>query len=367
MPLPQLGELNAQTVEELIDELAKYRKELMFVLENLDTTNVNGFNAEVINAGVINGKHLHIDSNVSFADGYDPEGLRHEMNTQFSVVDGQIQGKVSIDTFNALDQKVQHNSTTITQTATEIRSEAAAMKLDLDGKISQANSTITQTATSIRQEVSTSVSRLDGRIDTANASISTLSGQIALKAESSTVSALGTRMNSAEININGLNSTISSKVSYTDYNGTNIVSMINQTPYYVEIHASKINLYGAVSVLSDISGNLGTITSGNINISNDIYVGNNIYLGRYTGGSKNLIFADTVSIRSDGYGLSLASVTGTTIENATFVGTSVDFSRVYNIIGLPGSGPTSVRYSASSRRLYVDNYGSQVGWINLDG
>jgi len=60
------------------------------------------------------------------------------------------------------------------------------------------------------------------------------------------------------------NEQISLKVSETDYNGNTIASLINQTATTIDIQASKINLVGAVTVLSDITGNLGTITAGTI-------------------------------------------------------------------------------------------------------
>ncbi|MGY3718854.1 hypothetical protein ACWE42_25480, partial [Sutcliffiella cohnii] len=59
-------------------------------------------------------------------------------------------------------------------------------------------------------------------------------------------------------------SAIESKVSTVDYNGNNIASLINQTATTIKIQASKINLVGAVTVLSDITGNLGTITAGTL-------------------------------------------------------------------------------------------------------
>lgn len=57
---------------------------------------------------------------------------------------------------------------------------------------------------------------------------------------------------------------ISLKVSETDYTGNAIASLINQTATTIDIIASKINLVGAVTVLSDITGDLGTITAGDI-------------------------------------------------------------------------------------------------------
>lgn len=71
-----------------------------------------------------------------------------------------------------------------------------------------------------------------------------------------------------------------------DKNG--IISAINLSPEGVDIQGTRINLIGAVTVLSDITGNLGSITAGNIyginifganiDISDDIKIGDRIYL-----------------------------------------------------------------------------------------
>ncbi|GKV64671.1 MULTISPECIES: phage tail spike protein [unclassified Sporosarcina] len=222
----------------------------------------------------------------------------------------------------------------ISITASQIRSEVADVKSGLQ-------SSITQTAGQIRSEVSSEVTRVDGRIDTANSSITQLSDRINLKAESSTVDSLGSRVNSVEFNLDAANAQISQKVSQSDYNGNTITSLINQTSTTIDIQASKINLVGAVNVLSDISGNLGTITSGNINISQDLFVGNNIRLGRYLTGTKRMTLADGVAISSDGWSMSLTAVSGVGIENAVFTGTSVSFASI-NSINWGSNRPTAV-------------------------
>jgi len=122
-------------------------------------------------------------------------------------------------------------------------------------------------------------SNLTTRLSTAESTITQQAGLIASKAESSTVTALGNRVTTAEQNINGLTGQISQKVSKTDYNGNTIASLINQTATTIKLQASKINLVGAVTVLSDITGNLGDITAGNIsgvNITGVTITGSNI-------------------------------------------------------------------------------------------
>lgn len=57
-----------------------------------------------------------------------------------------------------------------------------------------------------------------------------------------------------------------------------IISAINLSPEGVSISGNRINLMGAVTVLSDISGNLGHITAGNIDISDDVKIGDKLII-----------------------------------------------------------------------------------------
>lgn len=301
--------------------------------------------------------------------------IRSEVSSEVKRIDGSLSSLSSSITQTAtqirsevnskvteLNGKITDTNSSITQTASSIRSEVNSKVTELDGKISSANSSITQTAESIRSEVNTKVTELDGKISTANSSITQLAGQVSIKADASTVDALGTRVTTAEWTVDAVAGQISSKVSYTDFTGERVVSMINQTPYYIEIVASKINLRGAVTVLSDISGNLGTITTGTIDIYQSASIGAGLYLrgqGNYTG-----IYFGSTQINQDSSG-SLNINGGITSRGAftEFFG-SVDFSRA-NVTGLGGGGATTVRYSSASSRLYIDQNGYQVGYVDV--
>lgn len=158
-----------------------------------------------------------------------------------------IRSEISTD-ITALDGKITAANSNITQTAAAIRAEVASEVTELDGKITTTNTTITQTATQIRAELSSEVIRMDGRIDTSNTSISTLAGQVSVKADSSTVTALGNRMSSAEFNISSLSGTISSKVSQTEYNGSTIASLINQSASNITIDVKALDLMAITTV-----------------------------------------------------------------------------------------------------------------------
>ena len=89
-------------------------------------------------------------------------------------------------------------------------------------------------------------------------------------------------MSSAQSSITQMSDQITQKVSYTDYNGSTIVSKINQDPYSVTIDAQKINLNGAVIVSGDISG------ATNINVSKNITVGQTLNIGESWTGNYNI-------------------------------------------------------------------------------
>lgn len=94
---------------------------------------------------------------------------------------------------------------------------------------------------------------------------------------------LGYRLSSAESTITQQAAEIESKVSYTDYNGNEIASRINQTATTVKIEASRIEFAGHVfGQDATFTGNIvgGSITSNTtINVTTDLRVGNNIYIG----------------------------------------------------------------------------------------
>lgn len=224
-----------------------------------------------------------------------------------------------------------------------------------DGEILEAYSQINLTADEIRSEVSSTVSRIDGRVDSANSSISQLSGEISLKASVTSVDALGSRVNTAEINIDAANSQISLKV---DRNG--IIGAINLTPELARIQARNVEFVGAVSVLSDITGNLGTITTGRIDIYQDASIGAGLTLRG--SGNRTGLYLDKAQITSLDGAMSFFALRDISIGPFTTFNGRVDFSSAI-VTGLDSSNGTTVRYSSSSRRLYVDLNGVEQGFI----
>lgn len=106
---------------------------------------------------------------------------------------------------------------------------------------------------------STTVTEIGNRVNQTEISIDNANAAIALKASQSDVDALGERVSSAESSIKVNADSIELKVSK---NG--VISAINQTAESVKISASKINLEGYVtaSELSALEANFGNLTSG---------------------------------------------------------------------------------------------------------
>lgn len=298
MPIPTLGEISGNDITTLIESLEKQRKELAFVLSNLDTSNVLELNAEVINAGVINAKHVSIGTETTYEAGFSPGDLRIEMETQFTVIDGEISAMVLQEDFDALGNRV---------------ASAESSLSVLPGQI----------ALKVSQE---DFNALGQRVSTAESSLSVLPGQIALKVSQQDFNALGQRVSTAESSLSVLPGQISSKVSSTDYTGNTIASLINQSATTITIQASKISLVGAVSVLSDITGNLGTITSGTLLVDTNATVGNSLDIGRvYDNGDKKLTFRAALGDASITFRPQYDEIRIAAFNTITLSATEIDF------------------------------------------
>jgi len=232
-------------------------------------------------------------------------------------------------------------------------------KVDIEQNKKETRSRIEQTNERITMEVE--------RIDDSIASLQIEADNIQLSVQS-----LDSRLDNAESQLSIQAGQIETKVSYSDYNGNEIASRINQTATTIKIQASKINLVGAVSVLSDISGNLGTITAGIlngvvINIDTDARSRKQSLLGNWSSdGVRKTIYFNNMANISGGTGFSGANMEvsadtfyfGTTEvvfgDSTGYNRTRVDFSRA-DVIGLTvpyassaGNADTLDGYHASS-------------------
>ena len=219
------------------------------------------------------------------------ESIRLEV----SDLDGDLRGLISLTAEEIRSEVSDMESgiySTISQTADTIRSEVSDMESGI-------YSTISQTADTIRSEVSDMESELQSSI-TQNATA--IQSRVTSSEFESTVTQLNNAIQSRVTN-NTFSTTITQlwdeldfKVEKSDYTGDNIISRINLSSTSATIQARRINLVGAVSVLSDLSGNLGTITAGeirgvnivggsitsntDIDVTSDVRVGNNVYVGQ---------------------------------------------------------------------------------------
>lgn len=258
---------------------------------------------------------------------------------------------------------------------------------DLDNKLS---SQIVQTADQIRSEVQAEVTTINGNITSINNSISTLTQradmiQSTVTSHTTQISNLGTRMSSAESSITQLADEIDLRVTYDDYTGNKIISRINLTSTTATIQASKINLKGAVTVLSDITDELGTIYAGNIygvniysayiNISDDVRIGNNLYLGSSSSFSvsKRIVFNNYATIRGggssadgDGYGIEISA---SAIELRGYLNVVADatFEQDVEIEGdLIFNGSYQWKANSSGSRVYFKRNGIDLFYIDTN-
>ncbi len=252
--------------------------------------------------------------------------------------------------------------------AINIRADSITQSVtDLNNNLS---SRITQTAAEIRSEVTAQVVSINNDIRNVRNDISTVTQtaaqiQSTVTSQQTQISSIGTRVSNAESSITQQAYQIESKVSLTDFTGNTVVSKINQTATTISIQASKINLIGAVSVLSDITGNLGSIYTGYIDIQQDIKLGNNLYLNGsgtrglffdrwgatgkiYSNGNNMVIYSDSLAINS--------------MWSTDFNGT-VDFSKA-NVVGLDAETVRGLYIAYNSTFVYIrDRYGNNVAQI----
>lgn len=151
---------------------------------------------------------------------------------------------------NILEGQLDLYATKVEVNAIESRVNAAEINIDgLTGQISlKADSAL--------------VTSIDTRLGNAEANIDGLNSAIALKAEATEVTSLGTRVTTAEANISALEGQIELKVNASDITGNNVMSLLNLSSTTIRLQASKIQLAGAVTVLSELTDDLGTITAG---------------------------------------------------------------------------------------------------------
>ena len=205
--LPDISQaFNGNTNEQILDSLQKYRKELNFLLMNLDESNM----PEI--AGRLDG----IDGSFSL--------IQQDLSS-ITLAVGNAQGDISALSLRAdgIDLAVSNNAGSI-----------SALSLTVDG-------------------ISTTVSNQAGQISTINQTVSGIQ---------TTVSSHTTTIGTHTSQITQLDSEISSVVSWTDVTGNMVASLINQTATTITLQASKIDLTGITTIYGSSAGDYVTVNSG---------------------------------------------------------------------------------------------------------
>lgn len=103
-----------------------------------------------------------------------------------------------------------------------------------------------------------------------------------------------------------------------------VIAAINLSPEGVTIQGTKINLVGAVTVLSDITGNLGTITAGTIN-GVSVNVGSGFdAINLYQSGSSGILDIGVGSIVGNFLGMNIDSAGQLRLEGTVLNVVSTD-------------------------------------------
>ena len=162
-----------------------------------------------------------------------------------------------------------------------------------------------------------------------------------------------------------------------------VISAINVSPERIKIQSQNLDIIGAVNVLSDIKCNLGVINTGtlnsiniysaNINIQENIYVGDKIYLGATRSWSnKEIIFNQSSKITGGG-GLEEINLEGTVTNfkaRTTIVSSGVnqfvvdaatfmvnEATRTFGLVKT--TGQMGLHLNPSRERLYIRNGSGQ--------
>lgn len=285
--------------------------------------------------------------------------------------------------FQETEEKIVDQYTTITSqytasisaNARQIRTEMSEHVTTINNSIGaqynriteEYNSSITQTAREIRTDVTASITSVNNNIQNVQnyaSSISQTAQQIQsqVNSQQTVIDGQGTRISSAESSITQQANQISQKVSQTDYNGSTIASLINQTAYDVSISAAKINLDGAVIVNGTISG------ASSINVSESAIIGTTLQIGQDWQSSypKAIRFAGQYSSAGISYNNGSLTISAVDAINLDADNINILGSLSGNIDAASLNGFTlSTSTSGGKRYVTFRQFGSYLGQIEL--
>ena len=337
---------NKKELEQILDTLVKYRKELNFLLMNLDADNMPSI------AGLIQDAYGNISLISQSIDEIRLLVADAENNiASLTVQSDNIMLLVSDNSSNiaslqiradSIESSVADNASNISiveQTATQIQSTVSNQA----GQISS----LTQTASGLQSTVSNQAGQISNITQTVNGIQSTVSSQ-------------NTSIGNMQSSITQLSASISSVVSFTDIDGNDVVSKINQTATTIQIQASKINLVGMTTLYGNDSGDRVVVNNGRIDFYND---GDNVFrIFPYSGGvglvspsENNIILDDDVIISDD-----LDVFGRLTVEESATFGSQVFFEGLAEFDYMPRVNGEEFVQTNREMRILQTSYGVTI-------
>lgn len=338
------GLQDKDTMNNILDTLQLYRKELNFLLMNLGPDNMPSVigrmedtEGNISDISQTVGKiSLTVASNSG--DIGQLQVTADSISATVSNNAGDI-GRLSIRA-NAIESTVADNSGQISQvmqTASSLQSTVA----DQAGQIT----VMKQTSASIQSQVTNQSGRISTLTQTANGiqtqvtnnKNSITSVTQTMSGIQSTVSYQGSQLSTARSDITQLSSSISSKVSYRDYNGREIASLINQEANRITISADALDLRGVTSIYGDNNSEATFDRYGDFNI----YHGSNLVFSIYNAVTETDLYLANRRI------LTTSNVTRETYPIGTW-----DFGYA-DVIGL-GTSDNAIEAYYRANKCYID-------------
>lgn len=317
-----------ETLNNILDTLQLYRKELNFLLMNLDEDNMPSVIGRIEDGeGNISNISQTVDeiSMTVSSNAGDISNLQIKAD-QISAKVANAQGDIAalVITANGISSTVASHTGQISQ----INQTASGIQTQVSNQAGQISS-LSQTASSIQTQVTNN----KGEISTVKQTASGLQTQVSnnkndISTVTQTVNGIRSQVSSLDREVGGfyseitqLSGQISSKVGYNDYNGREIASLINQEAHRITISAEAIDLHGITTVNGQLR--IGTQSDRNTYI-------------RFGGGPT--IYGE---VRS-GFGAFLE-----------FSATDIDFGGA-NIRNFKGGSDSAIEAYYSSNKCYLD-------------
>lgn len=275
-----------ETLNNILDTLQLYRKELNFLLMNLDGDNMPSILGRIEdgegNVSNISQTVDEISMTVANSAG-DISNLQITAN-QISAKVADAQGNIA-----ALELTAKGLTSTVsshTGQISQINQTASGIQTQVTNQAGQISS-LNQTATSIQTQVSNQAGEISTIKQTAQgiqSQVTNNKNNISIVTQTaqgiqSQVSSLDREVGGFYSEITQLDRQISQKVAYTDYNGREIASLINQEAHRITISAEAIDLRGVTSIYGDYRSEASFDRYGDFNIRHD----SNTVFGIYNG------------------------------------------------------------------------------------